>query len=106
MSIKVNSENFNFLLNLEPSMFDEKMDKARLSMKGTGSNWICILCFGTRFSARKSVGTFECCRTIKSIMECAKERLENPSNLSEKRFEGCNKGSQMCSIDERNRILF
>ena len=36
MSIKVNNENFNFLLNLEPSMFDEKMDKARLSMEGTG----------------------------------------------------------------------
>ena len=53
MSIRVNNENFNFLLNLEPSMFDEKMDKARLSMEGTGSNWICILCFGTRFSARK-----------------------------------------------------
>ena len=38
MSIKVNNENFNFLLNLEPPMFDEKMDKARLSVEGTGSN--------------------------------------------------------------------
>ena len=92
MSSKVNNENFNFLLNLEPSMFDEKIDKARLSMKGTGSNWICIICFGTRFSARKNVGTFECCRTIESTMECAKERLENPSNLSEKDLKAATKG--------------
>ena len=92
MSIKVNNENFNFLLNLEPSMFDEKMDKARLSMEGTGSNWICILCFDTRFSTRKTVGTFECCRTIESVMECAKKGLENPSNLSEKDLKAATKG--------------
>ena len=73
-------------------MFDEKMDKARLSMEGTGSNWICILCFCTRFLARNNVGTFNCCRTIESIMECAKERLENPSNLSEKDLKAATKG--------------
>ena len=73
MSVNVNGENFDFLINLEPSMFDEKMDKARLSMEGTGSNWICILCFCTRFLARKNVGTFNCSRAIESIMECEKK---------------------------------
>ena len=106
MSIKVNNENFNFLLNLEPSMFDEKMDKARLSMKGTGSNWTCILCFGTRFSARKNVGTFECCRTIESIMECAKERLENPSNLSEKDLKAATKGVKCVPLMKEVRSCF
>ena len=92
MSIKVNNENFNFVLNLKLSMFDERMDKARLSMKGNWVQFDLYPLFWYKIQCKKNFRTFECCRTIESMMEYAKERLENPSNLSEKDLKAATKG--------------
>ena len=66
----------------EGSEFDEKMDRAKLNMEGTGSNFICCLCGCERIQAQTKLGTWSITRTIDEIMKCGKICLKNPDNLS------------------------
>ena len=73
MSLNLNENQIDFKFIFEGSEFDEKMDRAKLNMEDTGSNFICCLC-------RTNLGTWSITRTIDEIIECGKIRLKNPDN--------------------------
>ena len=81
LTLKVGSDHVDFLIELEASMFDEKMDKSRLGEEGTGSSCICILCTANRATAKTQLGSFSITRTIEQIIDLATTRMENLDNL-------------------------
>ena len=83
LTLKVGSDHVDFLIELEASMFDEKMDKSRLGEDGNGSSCICILCTANGATAKTQLGSFSITRTIEQIIDLATKRIENPDNLSD-----------------------
>ena len=82
MVIHSNGKSYSFHLNFEATMFDEKLDRARLGMEGTGSNSICTLCNATRIAARTQVGEHSITKTIDDLINSATHVTDNPTNLA------------------------
>ena len=53
------------------SMIDEKLDRSCGGLAGSGSAYLCTLCYATRETAQSQLGSFSISRTVADTSEIA-----------------------------------
>ena len=63
------------------SMIDEKLDRADSGLMGSGSKYLCTLCYATRETAKSNLGNFTITRSFDETNQIAEYMRVNPDNL-------------------------
>lgn len=74
------------------SMIDEKLDRSYGGLAGSGSSYLCTLCYATRETAQSQLGSFSISRTVADTTEIANYVKANPDNLSKSALDKLSKG--------------
>lgn len=82
----------NFKVEFINSMEDEKRAHADGGLQGTGSRFMCDLCYATQDSAKSDLGTFKTCRTLEETKQIADLLHCNPNKLTQSQLSAVAKG--------------
>ena len=80
------------------SMVDEKRDRADSGLQGSGSSFLCTLCYAERANAKSNVGSFSITRNLDDTSLIAENIRVNPENLKESEIKKMCKGVKNCPI--------
>ena len=79
-------------------MIDEKLDRSASGLQGSGSKYLCTLCFATNTTAKTNLGNFTIERSYKGSCDIATYILENPDNLPKTQLDEVAKGVKAMPI--------
>ena len=98
MEVQCDSGIKRFELDFYTSMIDEKLDRSASGLQGSGSKYLCTLCFATNTTAKTNLGNFTIERSYKGSCDIATYILENPDNLPKTQLDEVAKGVKAMPI--------
>ncbi|XP_072168742.1 V(D)J recombination-activating protein 1-like [Diadema setosum] len=98
----------NHHITIYNSMIDEKLDRSLGGLQGSGSNYICTLCFATKTTAKSQLGSFQITRTLRDTTDTASYIVTNPDKLTSNELTTEGKGVKRKPIltsEPKNKLL-